>query len=54
MRIIAFPICAVMIGVGALFLGQGTGYIPGSFMPANFLAKLAFPTCLNIFRICAY
>jgi len=29
-------------------------YIPGSFMPANFRAKLAFPICLNIFRICAY
>jgi hypothetical protein len=35
MRIIAFPICAVMIGVGALFLGQGTGYIPGSFMTGS-------------------
>ena len=35
MRIIAFPVCAVLIGVGALFLGQGLGYIPGSFMSGS-------------------
>jgi hypothetical protein len=35
MRIIAFPICAVLMGVGALFLGQGMGYIPGSFMTGS-------------------
>src|SRR5208337_2508399 len=29
-------------------------YIPGSFIPASLLAKLALPICLNIFFICAY
>ena len=35
MRVIAFPVCSVLIGVGALFIGQGTGYIPGSFMTGS-------------------
>jgi hypothetical protein len=35
MRAIAFPVCSVLIGVGALFIGQGTGYIPGSFMTGS-------------------
>src|SRR2546426_10100965 len=29
-------------------------YIPGNFIPASLRAKLAFPICLNILRICAY
>ena len=29
-------------------------YIPGSFIPASLLPKLALPICLNIFFICAY
>ena len=35
MRVIAFPICALLIGVGAVFVGQGVGYIPGSFMTGS-------------------
>ncbi len=35
MRVIAFPVCALLIGIGALFLGQGLGYIPGSFMTGS-------------------
>src|SRR4030081_2906177 len=29
-------------------------YIPGNFIPANLLAKLGLPICLNIFFIWAY
>jgi hypothetical protein len=35
MRVAALPICAIVILVGAIFLGQGVGYIPGSFMTGS-------------------
>jgi hypothetical protein len=35
MRVAALPICAIVILVGAIFLGQGLGYIPGSFMTGS-------------------
>ena len=35
MRALALPICALVILVGAIFLGQGLGYIPGSFMTGS-------------------
>jgi hypothetical protein len=35
MRAVAFPVCALLIGVGALFVGQGLGYLPGSFMTGS-------------------
>ena len=35
MRVIALPICALVILVGAGFFGQGIGVIPGSFMTGS-------------------
>jgi hypothetical protein len=35
MRVIALPICALVILVGAGFFGQGIGLIPGSFMTGS-------------------
>jgi hypothetical protein len=35
MRVAALPICALVILVGAIFLGQGLGFIPGSFMTGS-------------------
>jgi hypothetical protein len=35
MRAAALPICTLVILAGAIFLGQGLGYIPGSFMSGS-------------------
>ena len=35
MRVIALPVCALLIIVGGIFLGQGVGIIPGSFMTGS-------------------
>lgn len=35
MRVIALPVCALVILVGGVFLGQGLGFIPGSFMTGS-------------------
>jgi hypothetical protein len=35
MRVVALPVCLLVIVVGAVFLGQGVGLIPGSFMTGS-------------------
>jgi hypothetical protein len=35
MRLIALPICLLLVLVGGVFLGQGVGVIPGSFMTGS-------------------
>ena len=35
MRVVALPVCLLVIVVGAVFLGQGVGVIPGSFMTGS-------------------
>ena len=35
MRVAALPICALVILIGAIFLAQGLGFIPGSFMTGS-------------------
>jgi hypothetical protein len=35
MRVIALPICLLLVVVGGVFLGQGVGLIPGSFMTGS-------------------
>lgn len=35
MRVVALPVCLLGVVVGAVFLGQGVGLIPGSFMTGS-------------------
>jgi F0F1-type ATP synthase assembly protein I len=35
MRVVALPICLLLVLVGGVFLGQGVGLIPGSFMTGS-------------------
>lgn len=35
MRLVALPVCVLLILVGGIFLGQGVGLIPGSFMTGS-------------------
>jgi hypothetical protein len=35
MRAAVLPVCLLVIAVGAVFLGQGVGLIPGSFMTGS-------------------
>jgi hypothetical protein len=35
MRLLALPVCLLMVAVGGIFLGQGVGLIPGSFMTGS-------------------
>ncbi len=35
MRAAALPLCLLVIAAGAVFLGQGVGLIPGSFMTGS-------------------
>jgi hypothetical protein len=35
MRRVAPPVCLLAVVVGAIFLGQGVGLIPGSFMTGS-------------------
>ena len=35
MRVIALPLCLLLVIVGGVFLGQGVGLIPGSFMTGS-------------------
>lgn len=35
MRLLALPVCLLTVAVGGIFLGQGVGLIPGSFMTGS-------------------
>ena len=37
MRLLALPVCLLVVLAGAVFLGQGLGFIPGSFMTGSAL-----------------